>query len=193
MSFLNSGNKGGGMVQQRQMSTSLNQRRAFSAAAPSSNRCPTNPHVFFEISMDGKDLGRMEFELYMNKVPKTAENFRSLCAGDGEKGYTYAKSIFHRVIDGFMAQGGDFTNHNGTGGKSIYGDRFADEATGLELQHTKRGMLSMANAGPDTNGSQFFIIFNETAWLNGKHAVFGEMTVGEDVLKQIEKHGSGSG
>ena len=97
------------------------------------NSDPTNPTVFFDISKDNKPLGRMTFELYQNKVPKTAENFRSLCAGDNKQGYTFEKSSFHRIIDGFMAQGGDFTNHNGTGGASIYGRTFPDEAAGLKI------------------------------------------------------------
>ena len=99
----------------------------------------SNPKVFFDIERDNTVLGRMTFELYADKVPKTSENFRSLCAGDNKQGYTYKASHFHRIINGFMAQGGDFTNHNGTGGKSIYGDKFPDEASGLAMQHTKRG------------------------------------------------------
>ena len=135
----------------------------------------------------------MVFELYADKTPITAENFRSICAGDGKQGYTYAGSAFHRIIDGFMAQGGDFTNHNGTGGRSIYGEKFADEPSALALQHTKRGQLSMANAGPNTNGSQFFICFEPTPWLNGAHGVFGHLTEGEDILKTLEANGTRSG
>ena len=142
----------------------------------------SNPKVFFDIERNNTALGRMTFELYADKVPKTSENFRSLCAGDNKQGYTYKASHFHRIINGFMAQGGDFTNHNGTGGKSIYGDKFPDEASGLAMQHTKRGQLSMANAGPNTNGSQFFICFEATPWLNGAHAVFGHLIEGDDVL-----------
>ena len=151
---------------------------------------PTNPKVFMEITQDGKAIGRLGFELYANHVPKTAENFRSLCAGDNNMGYTFAGSGFHRIISGFMAQGGDFTNHNGTGGKSIYGAKFPDEQPGLKLQHLQRGMLSMANAGPNTNGSQFFITFEATPWLDGAHVVFGEMIEGEDVLKTLEASGT---
>ncbi|TNV75596.1 hypothetical protein FGO68_gene4031 [Halteria grandinella] len=154
-------------------------------------RDPKNPQVFLTVSRDGKPLGQLVFELYANHNPKTAENFRSLCAGDNQKGYTYKKSHFHRVITDFMAQGGDFTHGNGTGGLSIYGAKFADE--NMRLRHYKRGLLSMANAGPNTNGSQFFITFKPTDWLDGYHCVFGELIQGEDVLKQIELAGSRSG
>jgi peptidylprolyl isomerase len=162
----------------------------FSAAASG------NPSVFFDVAIDGKSAGRLVFELRKDVAPKTAENFRQLCTGEAGVGKSgkplhFKGSKFHRIIPNFMCQGGDFTHGTGIGGESIYGHKFPDED--FSLKHEGYGVLSMANAGPNTNGSQFFITTVDCPWLDGAHVVFGALTEGETVLRNVEAQGSSSG
>ena len=178
-------------------SEKMHELRTMAARDGQTQQVMERPAVFFELAFDdGRSLGRVEMELFSDVTPKCAENFRALCTGEKGMGSAgkplhFKNSTFHRIIPGFMVQGGDFTRFNGTGGESIYGSKFADE--NFSLKHTAPGLLSMANAGPNTNGSQFFITLAACPWLDGKHTVFGKVTRGKDIVKQVEKYGTESG
>lgn len=158
-----------------------------------------NERVFMDIEIGGKKTGRITMELFSSFCPKTTENFRALCTGEKGVGPVFGKPLhfqgshFHRIIPGFMCQGGDFTQGNGRGGDSIYGAKFADEFDNGFIAHTDPGLLSMANSGPSTNGSQFFITTAKTLWLDARHVVFGKVVDGMDVVRKMEAEGTKNG
>ncbi|GMF40900.1 unnamed protein product [Phytophthora fragariaefolia] len=163
------------------------------AAVPESTRSwepkPDRKYVWLDVAIDGAYVGRVTAELYADVVPKTVENFRALTTGEKGPDYSFKGSVCHRILKGFIVQCGDFTTGTGTGGRSIYGGRFDDEPNGLRLKHSKRYILQMANAGPNTNGSQFCFMLNPAPHLNGKHVVFGEVVEGFDVVDKMEQAG----
>jgi len=183
---------GGGSISEKlaqSIAGATNKTGTDAEAANGGEEASRLPRVYFDVKIGIRNIGRIIIELRKDVAPRTAENFRQLCTG--EKGFGYKNTAFHRIIPRFMIQGGDFTNGDGTGGHSIYGSKFEDET--FELKHTAPGILSMANAGPNSNGSQFFITAAATDWLDGKHVVFGRVIEGMNVVRQLEQQGSPSG
>ena len=176
---------------------SASQLFSFAENANTADDSYVNPRCFLDLQIGGRRAGRLVVELFADVVPKTAENFRCLCTGERGLGAKTGKAlhlrntIFHRVIRGFMMQGGDFQNLNGTGGESIYGGKFEDE--NFTMMHNGAGVLSMANAGKNTNGSQFFVTFRKTEHLDGKHVVFGRVVEGMELVHEIENCETGEG
>eukprot|EP00937_MAST-01D_sp_MAST-1D-sp2_P008257 g8257.t1 len=196
VTIVDCGELGGAAQQEKQQQKQQAAKEEAAPPAPPASASGAQPRVFMDMEVSGRPAGRIVFELRADKVPKTAENFRALCTGEKGRGRSGKKlhfkgSKFHRIIPGFMLQGGDFTRGNGTGGESIYGEKFRDE--NFKLKHTKPGLLSMANAGRNTNGSQFFITTDATPFLDGKHVVFGSVVSGMDVVRKLERLGSESG